>query len=424
MLTILDFPHSTSKRRPKRWVAGLAWEGFKSADSNRHVRRHALEQAADLHTAVNGDAPTHYVVSSKKSVYQLVGCGSVHEKASDLYPAALLFIDAFAPARDFIVACQLPENVTWLLEVVDGRVMPGSDVVCPTHDADKRIVETENDVPGITVHRFAIGNLPSELQDSYSRVPKLRRIVGAKQRRVLLGASLGLAALALGIGAFAWWNQAETVPELTEAERQAIMNAHRQPVELPPVAYPWADSPSFKTSLERCVTLFAGTNDLQGGWQLSDWQCDSQRVASTWSRLSYGRFSEPPEGAAFDPRQPNRAEQTTALDPLGAQGLMPLVDANEASAFVMDIARLHDAAVNIRWGEEATRLVPTQNGDGEVSQALGYAENQVTITAQTLPGVEFFSALAQIPSLTLSQLRFTGSGWELVMDLYTTPLES
>lgn len=420
-LTILDLPGLTSKNA-RRWVAGLTWEAFNSADASRAVKRQALQTARAFHQEVTGEQATHYVYSENKGATRLVGCGTSGEDAKDLYPAALVLLRAL-PERSWVAACRLPDDQVWLVEVVDARILPGSDIVCDKDTADLRIIEMENDVPGIAVHRFDSDVVPGGALSQLKHIPRLRSFAESQKTRVMALAGAGLAAL-LVISVAVWWVVQPSQPvELTDEERAALIASHRKPVELPPIELPWVKSPSFNAALEQCVTQYAATNGLQSGWQLNDWLCTDNRAVSVWARMPYGRFSEPPEGAGFDPRTPNRAEQVESLPSLDPQGWQPLLEAKSASAFIMDIARLHDAAVDIRWGEEASRMVPSVNGDGQVSQRLGYADNQVTVKMQTLPGVEFFSALSEIPSLTFTQLRYTGSGWELVMALFSTPLE-
>lgn len=422
-LTILDLPGLPSKAN-RRWVAGLTWDAFNSADNSRATQKNGLTAALSFHEAATGSEATHVVLPRTKSAAQVVGCATFEEPATDLYPAALLLLVSL-PERSWVSVCRLGENKTWLLEVVEGRILPGSDVVCDDATANLRVNETQNDVPGITVYRFGSDALPGEVLSTIKRVPRLTCLVVAKKQRLVKWGALGLAAAGLCAVAVFLLVASDKPAELTAEERAALIAANSKPksVEPPPVTLPWSATPSFVDTLGRCITLYAETNGLEGGWQLNDWRCDQNQTVTVWGRLGYGRFSEPPEGTAFDPRSPNRAEETTPLDPLAPQGETPLVDAKSASALIMDVARLNDAAVDIQWGPEATRMVPSVNGDSEVTQRLGYAENQVTITAQTLPGVEFFSALAQIPSMSLSQLNYTGSGWQLGLALFSTPLD-
>jgi len=433
MITILNPGDAGAAKRfarqPRRWVAGLIWNAHDRVDLEGAGKPKARGHALTFHAAAAGEDATHTVVATSPRDPMTVHLGTATLAAGEAgthYPGALLALAA-VEHRNWVGVFPLAGGHVWSLVVSGGRLMPDGDRVTDATTAEQVVLDARHDFGSdVVVERTAA---PEDTQQRLSewassraarKVPALRP-VKADYRRLAIAGCAGLALLALVAGGAWWWSTQDTHHELTAAERRAIIAAHTH-AKPAPVVLPWTQAPAFDAAVARCVNEFASHSRFESGWELTEWHCTPGQARLQWTRLDYGRFSQLPPGATSKPTEPNIAERQVALSADEARGWSPLVEVNSASRLIMDLANLSNVAVDVRWGKEATREVST--GQGKETQALGYARHTVTFTSAALPGVDFFVALANLPSLTFAEISRDQSGWSLVANLYSTPLNT
>ncbi|EKS9798997.1 type 4b pilus protein PilO2 [Burkholderia cepacia] len=253
-------------------------------------------------------------------------------------------------ASPWLGVYRLTDDVSWLIAVRDGEIVPGGDVVGSHVDVDAardalRAQDGWRDYDGTAADLAEMVGLtiPERgLTDLQATVPLA----------VWLGAAV-VACGAMGIAGVVIWQQREDAAErlITITKQRAQAAARRAQREAELANPPWTRLPAPSTVFAECAAAWRGQDLSRGGWTLTAWRCaptgDALTTTSDWTREGGTALGAPgalttPDHSTEIKTQPANlpvSMSEAALDEAGRRAVWALVQTDSLSLELPEPAR-------------------------------------------------------------------------------------
>lgn len=232
---------------------------------------------------------------------------------------------------------RLTDEISWLVAVRDGEIVPGGDQFGP-HDAlivarnALRAQENWHDQDGSVADLVEIAGLAAPeqgLRDLQATVPAAFWISAGV---------IGFAALAT-TGGFVWVHQREEkqLADL-QAQQQMLAAAHRAQREAEAAIPPWTKLPAPSALFAGCAGAWHDQQQVRKGWMLSDWSCSQQgasmALSVNWTRTGGTALDAP--GVLLDP---DNSKESLTRDAALAPSSAPAALADAARRAILSFSQ-------------------------------------------------------------------------------------
>jgi hypothetical protein len=418
----------------KHFVVGMLWHPIEEGANKKDIQL-AVDKTAQIYHLNTNHQPTIGCFTNTNNLTKQIGLceesGYLAPKKSKLFPLAVLAALANKSMTNFVGRLALDAKSHWIIVFRAGIILPSGDRIVPSDRSSDELDKITTENKSLEIAFDCVDTSESKLlveswfnqQGKFStELPAVVPIndVGSttktrKNTFMAIGAIVLIGVISsIGYNQYENYKHAKIKEEKLQEERLRELLARSQEKQVP-----WEAWPSFNYVYNSCIEIYKERKKNVNGWDLTNWYCGAQQVTETWQRSSIGSFTLPPVGdGEINVQDPNMITYTIPMPKFPARGKSAINYKNSAGKYLMDLARLNDSSIDISWGNEVTRSIPT--GDTFVKEGLGYAENTASLRFAALPSAKVIYGLSNIAAIELSEIKKEGNSWELTANFYTT----
>lgn len=413
------------------WALGLWWQMLESPKGSR---REARAKVADLEEQPNRLA-IRRMGDEAQAGYGIVA-GEDAKPKTKLFSLAAALADAVGGT--WVGSFPLEGGKVWILGVVKGVVLPDGDRVVEAAAGEEVFREVFHILESWDAVHDGFQD-PSEAAIFIERgLERAERLCPLEPlHRKFLGPRALWFFAALLVGAAVLWSfgqykaaQAEKLRLAQLAQVQAQLAAKRAAqakaaqAMRPEQAFPevWRKEPAPSAVLAQCREFYAPMGVSERGWMRVGGVCGREGLSLEWKRGELGSFLALPEGAAFDPKDPNRAvsriKAPQALPPRPAESR--LLDVGRAGAVIFEMTRILGLKAHIKWHDREKREVGKGEDGKPIYVQAPFRRADWALSAIVIRPELVLHGLAGIPGLVLKtvEYNFSAGDWTLRGVLY------
>lgn len=423
----------------KKWAVGLWWQPLVSAPR---------KQVTELSDQSPESQENPYNIFAVLKARKQIGVGRTQNIKADTGSPSLAaaLTRVFDQHGNVLAYFRFDDGNSWLFAVKDEQILPGGDSYGPdeeTLDQYRRYSQSDIwkqviEISGTEESEQKIRECLDALNRSIPRTRPVSRsfwingIVGMvranpKPAIVTATALVFTLAAAVGVQQFLAHKARQDQQAMLEAKRAKIQKKLQQqgkPLEqiqmklFPPK---WRQEPPALAVVQGCFSQLEKEPYQVKGWVLDEISCEPSRTQIIRKRLNWASFTEIPEGAQFQIKEPNQVVREIAHDP-EARNDRGIIGKDSVSADIYELARILGSPVELSWKKPEAREIPKKERRknrnlpkmADSPYWVGKYHLKQIPTAHARGAI----SLKKIPGLIISEVRMTDKSWNIKGEIY------
>lgn len=423
----------------KKWAVGLWWQPLVS--SPRKQVNELSEQSPETQE-------NPYNIFAVLKARKQIGVGRAQsvraETGSPSLAAALTRV--FDQYGNVLAYFRFDNGNSWLFAVKDGQILPGGDSYGPDEEVlDQYRRYSQSDIWKQVIETSGTAESEQKVRESLDvlnrTVPRLRPVsrgfwlngvmstvrANPKTALVVAGALVLTIAAAVGVQQFLAYKARQDHQAMMQTKRAMLQEKLQQqskPLEeIRAKLFPakWRQEPPAFAVVQGCYSRLEQEPYQIKGWTLAEISCEPSRTQIIRKRLKWASFTEIPEGAKFQIKEPNQVIRKIAHDPTARNG-REIIDKDSVSANIYELAGILGSPVELAWKKPEAQKIPEEerrkNRNLPEMASSPYWIGQYHLKQIPATHARGAFGLGKIPGLVVNEVRMEKKTWSIKGDVY------
>ncbi len=328
------------------------------------------------------------------------------------------------------------EEGTWICAIEDGLVYPGSEHFGPAEEMESsfseifqfREWETVIEINSYEESQEKIRELSEKAADNFQILPLYGQL-GKKHLVMALVIALVVCLAGMGINTYLGHKKKEEARRLAAKQAEVLkrLEAKRRQELKTRTQFDrvWEEHARAKQVFDACYQEMSTFPLVVKGWLLQDLICSPDELIATWNRLDYGKYTDLPENAQFDSRQPDTTiskwERGLSVTPRTAGE--ELLKEADGAALLYQAVKENKFAVkgSITWSKPEVKVIPSKDKKKKPTKIVcPFHKGIWNVTGEYLPQPGMLEKLSMIPGVMISHINHirTKEQWEIKGVIY------